>query len=768
MIPGPQATLSGDRLREATDLKRIGFNLITVLVLCVLFHIPPAALHAQTNPYHAPLYWSVYEHHILKEEPGVEDNYISEADLLANIDWVEANLKDFGYDMICMDGWGDVSSVNENGYRVSHSIHWDHDYAWWAGELQARGMNLGMYDNPLWIHMNAVDSGATIVGTDIPVGSLVDYDEDALWFTWVQVDRPGAEEYVKGCIQHYADMGIKYLRVDFLSWFETGYDRNLGTVGPARPTEYYETALRWMREACDSNGMFLSLVMPNMFNEAEIERQYGHMTRIDEDCGSGGWWRFSDNDRGHRYPTWSQYANACDGYTYWSHIAGRGGIILDGDFIRLNTFDTDTEKRTVISAHLMAGGPLSVADQYNTIGDDIWLYQNEEMLALNSDGFVGAPLTNDPTDEASQIWTGQMTSGEWIAGFFNRETDVRTRSLNLTDLGFIGGATVRDLWQHADLGFMSSVSADIPPHGCLIMKFTDAPCGCTEQSIAFDAIEDKHYGDADFVPSASASSDLPVQFEIALGPATVEEGMVHLTGQNGRVFVVASQPGDSDFCAAFPKVRSFEVTGGHQAAMYVAGTFTGWSPNIRMTLVDDTWVAEDVEITAGHHEMKFANTNDWSGDDWGNATGLAGTAQLATGGGPNISFTMPQTGSYDIHFNDITLAYSVGCGQTGIDEVGPNGQSREIGPDECHPNPFGQVTEISYELARPTQITLSIYDVSGRVMRRLILSEMQGPGTHVVPWNGTDDAGQAVGSGIYFYRLETSDRILTRKLVLVQ
>lgn len=740
-----------------------GRSLLPALLVC----LATTAAAAWNNPYPAPLSWSVYEYHILREQASVEDNYIPESVLMANIDWVEENLKDLGYDLICMDGWGDVSQVNANGYRTSHSSHWTHDYAWWAGELQSRGMNLGMYDNPLWIHMNAVDAGATIVGTGIPVGSLVDEEENSLWFTWVQVDRPGAEEYVKGCVQHWADMGIRYLRVDFLSWFETGYDRNLGTVGPARPKEHYQTALRWMREACDANGMYLSLVMANMLDEADVERPYGHMTRINEDCGSGTWWRFSDNDRGHRRAEWSQYASACDGYTYWSHIAGRDSIDLDGDFIRINTFETNTEKRTVISMHLMAGGPISIADQYDTIGDDLWLYQNEEMLALNRDGFTGRPLTNDPADEASQIWTGQMTNGDWIVGLFNRETETRTRSVDFNVLGVAGDTVVRDLWQHADLGSMSSLSEEVPPHGCLILKVTEQPCSCAEQSIIFDPIEDRVYGDPDFMPTATASSGLPIKFEVALGPATVEDGMIHLTGPNGTVFVTASQPGNGSFCAAFPRVQSFTVTGGHQVAMYVAGTFTGWSPNIEMILVDDIWAAEDVEIAAGYQEMKFANTNDWSGDDWGNAAGLSGIAQLATGGGPNISFTIPQTGFYDIRFDDISLAYAIEASETGIHSDVPYGRPERAGLRQNIPNPFNAGTLIRYELPEAGQARLEIYNILGQ--RVAVLTDgIQAAGTHAVRWDGRGDDGRILSSGIYLCRLITGEGVRTRKMVLLR
>lgn len=537
------------------------------VVLFIPFLMMYCEIHAQSNPYKAPLYWNPYEYCFNTDGP------IPESEWSANIDWMEQNLKPYGYNMICIDGWGNNVPYDQNGYRTSHDGSWVHDYAWWSANLQSRGMELGMYHNPLWIERSAADSGAIIKNTNIPLSSLIDDSENSLWFTWVQVDRPGAEEYVKGYVQHFADMGVTYLRVDFLSWFEDGYDKNLGTVGVNRPHSEYETALRWMKEACDANGIFLSLVMPHLKNEAATEIDYGHMIRINEDVGHGGWERFNNFDRGIRHSWWSQWYNTFDGYTYWSHIAGRNKMILDGDFILLNTMANDDEKKSVISLHLMAGGPLSVADQYSTIGNDLWLYQNTEMLALNQDGFVGKPLfTNDPTDEASQVWAGQMSNGDWIVGLFNREDITKNRSLDFSWLGFNGSANVRDLWAHQDLGIMSSYSIDVPPHGCVILKV---------------------------VPT------------------------------------------------------------GHQSEMNVAGTFTGWAPNIQMSLANDTWVAESVILNAGNHDLKFVNTNDWSGDDWGAASGLSGTASLTTGGGSNIVFSTNSYGAYDISFNDQTLAYSI-------------------------------------------------------------------------------------------------------------
>ena len=259
-----------------------------------------------------------------------------------------------------------------------------------------------------------------------------------------------------------------------------GWDKNLGVLGRTdRPIEHYQTALRWMREACDEHGVFLSLVMPHLKNHGENELEYagGSMIRINEDTGNGGWQRFSEMDRGTHHDWWSQYYNAFDGFIYWSDISGSGDrqMILDGDFIRLNTFENDDERKTVVSLMLMAGGCVTIADRYSTIGDSAWIYQNTELLALQSDGFTGKPFSNDPLNTESQKWKGQMSNGDFVVGLFNREDEAETRSINFsTDLGITGNSAVRDLWEHEDLGVMTSYSINLEPHSCVILKIVPA------------------------------------------------------------------------------------------------------------------------------------------------------------------------------------------------------------------------------------------------------------------------------------------------------
>jgi hypothetical protein len=125
----------------------------------------------------------------------------------------------------------------------------------------------------------------------------------------------------------------------------------------------------------------------------------------------------------------------------------------------------------VLSLNVLAGGPIAVADEFDSIDGHLWAYQNRELLALNADGFVGQPFSNDPSDEKSQLWKGQLTSGEWVVGLFNREEKPLKRGIDFArDLGLKEKAQARDLWKHLDLGAMGSFQAEIPPHGCVVLK----------------------------------------------------------------------------------------------------------------------------------------------------------------------------------------------------------------------------------------------------------------------------------------------------------
>jgi hypothetical protein len=84
------------------------------------------------------------------------------------------------------------------------------------------------------------------------------------------------------------------------------------------------------------------------------------------------------------------------------------------------------------------------------------------------------------------------------------------------------------------------------------------------------------------------------------------------------------------------------------------------------------------------------------------------------------------------------------------------------------PNPFNPSTVIAYSIPSPGgPVSLCVYDVSGRKVRTLAEGR-SGPGNFSVSWRGRDDAGRAVGSGVYFYKLQLGEEVIERKMVLLK
>ena len=84
------------------------------------------------------------------------------------------------------------------------------------------------------------------------------------------------------------------------------------------------------------------------------------------------------------------------------------------------------------------------------------------------------------------------------------------------------------------------------------------------------------------------------------------------------------------------------------------------------------------------------------------------------------------------------------------------------------PNPFNAWTTIGFSLPGSAACHLSIFDLRGRRVRDLLAQASLPSGRHQVAWNGTDDAGGKVASGVYFYRLRAGAESRTRRLVLVK
>jgi hypothetical protein len=98
-----------------------------------------------------------------------------------------------------------------------------------------------------------------------------------------------------------------------------------------------------------------------------------------------------------------------------------------------------------------------------------------------------------------------------------------------------------------------------------------------------------------------------------------------------------------------------------------------------------------------------------------------------------------------------------------VSQVMPN----DYALNQNFPNPFNPSTAIRFALPRAAQVELVVYNTLGQKVATVVDGEM-GAGHHAVVWEGRNDGGQAVASGVYFYRLSAGDFHQTRKMMLLK
>jgi hypothetical protein len=124
--------------------------------------------------------------------------------------------------------------------------------------------------------------------------------------------------------------------------------------------------------------------------------------------------------------------------------------------------------------------------------------------------------------------------------------------------------------------------------------------------------------------------------------------------------------------------------------------------------------------------------------------------------------------SHGIHNTKYTVAVlraSMGL-VTGV-AMDPVPVPKAFALDQNYPNPFNPTTEIHFSLPSASNVKLAVYDVMGRLVRTLVDQHMDA-GAHRAMWNGRDNNGQTLSSGVYFYHIQADGFASTKKMVLMK
>lgn len=209
--------------------------------------------------------------------------------------------------------------------------------------------------------------------------------------------------------------------------------------------------------------------------------------------------------------------------------------------------------------------------------------------------------------------------------------------------------------------------------------------------------------------------------------------------------------------------------------------------------VEVCWFFVDNPIEYHTGSIYYANAF----GDWEPYTPLA-TFYSTTAGSPrkvvaNFSFTAPnKSGIYCVRFFWIAYYYPihsffggtqdlpdepphnwvekwliVGTPQVAVSE-NPDGETPvAFELSQNYPNPFNPATKIEYSLERQGRVKILIYNTLGQLVRSLT-DEIEPAGNHSANWDGTDDQGEKVASGVYFYQLKMDDFTSSKKMILLK
>jgi hypothetical protein len=214
--------------------------------------------------------------------------------------------------------------------------------------------------------------------------------------------------------------------------------------------------------------------------------------------------------------------------------------------------------------------------------------------------------------------------------------------------------------------------------------------------------------------------------------------------------------------------QAVDVTGGYVAvADYQSGLQV-----IDRTGLSGRSVAQSTVLPGSGHvvEMKIAPVQSgnvlWEasadgGTNWQVITGTDWNKMIVPGSAPMWRATLMYPPDSDFPSVDAVTVEARGAVVTSTKTT------RGISLQQNHPNPFNPTTKISFLLSERAPVELSVYNLQGQLVRKLV-DGVVNAGSRSVAWDGTDATGNPVASGVYFYRLRSGKNVHTKKMILLK
>jgi alpha-galactosidase len=424
----------------------------------------PAAAHsAGKTAATPPLGWNSYD--------AFGDNVV-ESEVLANARYVAEKMLPAGWNTIVVDYcWYDPGAHdnNRNG-RAGAPLVADEfgrllpapnrfpsatnlGFKPLADAVHALGLQFGIHVMR-GIPRQAVAANVKISGSEFTAADCVNTNDKCVWCPDMFGVRGNAagQAWYDSCVQLWASWGVDYIKVDDLS----------------RP--YHTAEIEMIRRAIDKSGraiVFSTSPGETPVVDAEHVARHANLWRVSDDFWDG--WKYLD----HEFTLaarWHQFA----GPGHWpdADMLPVGHLSVNHRSVGNDrrTHFTRDEQLTLLSFWCLLPSPLMVGA--NLPDNDDWtlaLLTSPEVLAVNQDALgAAAEPVNAPT--TADVWVKKLADGSRAVGFFNRTNVPLALSVPWSAFGFERPPHVRDLWLRQDLPAAENFTAELPPHGCTLLR----------------------------------------------------------------------------------------------------------------------------------------------------------------------------------------------------------------------------------------------------------------------------------------------------------
>jgi len=451
---------------------RVSF-LSLVVVLCVggLFaRLRPAASQDLSLAPTPPMGWNSWDSY---------GTTVTESDFKNNAQWFAEHLKSFGWKYVTVDmEWFVTNPIPEGNSKNSQfqldgygryvpalnrfpSAAKDAGFLPIADYVHALGLKFGIHILR-GIPKSAVEKNLPIEGSAFHATDAADTADLCPWNPdnyGLDASKPAAQAYYDSIARLYAGWGVDFIKVDCIS---------------SRP--YKGDEIRMLSTALRKTGrpMVLSL-SPGAapLEKTEEMRKYAELWRISDDV-----WDLWHSTVEYPQGLGDQFVRVAK----WAPLV-EPGHWPDADMLPLGylgpapgwgkarqTRFTHDEQRTLLTLWLMFRSPLMIGA--NLTSSDAWttgLLTNAEVIAVDQHSTDNRPVI---TTESAVVWSARAGTGEerYLAVFNLRDAEQKIH-YEWKDLGLAATKySLRDLWEHKELGSADSLLVTLPAHGCALYK----------------------------------------------------------------------------------------------------------------------------------------------------------------------------------------------------------------------------------------------------------------------------------------------------------